>query len=210
MNRVIYLALMPFCLVCLAAPVWAQSISDPFNNKIINEELNDHEEVTRQGFKRFCNAHFPGVIEEFARTVHEDEGDLYETAVEELVHLHMEYQEMIEENRSEEAAKYLAYKSNEFRSWQLGKEIRELRMAWLNDGKDANKQAIEQKEKVLYQVLEEQYLQKLEYQKREFEEMRRELAALERALKKREALKDEIIRRRIMELTDDEDVIDWD
>lgn len=209
MNPKVILALISLSFIMFSSNALGQ-IADPYDNPILNEDLRDREIKDKNAFKQFSNEHFPGVLEFFSQYTQGDGIDLFEAAAEEIVDVFEEYRDMVEDERADEIEEYLRYKKGDLRSWQLGKEIMLLRQAQLNGTQDDAQQAIEKKEAELYGILEQQYALKLEYQKREFEEMRRELAALEQALKKRAMLKEQIIRRRLLELTGDDDVIDWD
>jgi len=198
------------CSLCVfVIPSFGFAFNDPFQSQAAKECFENYQGVKKADLEKFCNQHLPEFLP-FLRQVADQDSDLFETAVFELFDLYEEYTDHVRDGAIKEAETLVSFKYGEFRSWKLGMEIRKLRNeAWKTNGK-ANNAEIEQKEAELYKILEAQYQVKLEHQKREFEEMSRELAELERALEKREALKDQIIRRRILEITGDEDVMDWD
>lgn len=191
------------CFVLFPLTLTAQNV-DPFETATFKELMSDRNAINKDDFKKFLSAKVPEFLKFFSETAHQDH-DLYEMAAFESIDLYEDYTEMKMEGRQEEAENLLQYKYNEFRSWQLGKEIQNIRAQ-----DNPNMDALKRKEKELYSVLEAQYQIKLQYQQKEFDEMKRELDELGRALKKRAQLKEQIIRRRILELSGDDDVMDWD
>lgn len=198
-----------FGLCVFLFPNVGLALDDPLNSPTAKECFENYTKIKKGDLEKFCKQHLPEFLP-FLSQVSNQNSDLFETAIYEVFDLYEEYRDQMADGETREAEALVTFKYGEFRSWMLGMEIRKLRSAAWKDGGQATTAEIERKEAELYQILEGQYQMKLAHQKREFEEMSRELAELERALKKREALKDQIIRRRILEITGDEDVMDWD
>jgi hypothetical protein len=160
----------------------------------------DHERVAA-----FYKKNAPEVLEVLGKLKAEDPEE-----AEELYHGMVErYFELTElaEEEPQAARQRLQYERAEFKTWQLGQEIRTLnRQARRSPEAKAQVAA---KEKELKALLTKLFDFKLKHEKEQLAEMEEEIEEFKGLLERREKNRDKIILRRLSELSGNEEDLEW-
>ncbi len=181
----------------------------PKLRRLISTKLNDKQ---IEKIFSFYREHIPGVMTFIEQQLPDDMDvdaiaagnapEEMEEVLEQIKELYVFFEHCSELSREEpeEAKRLIQIRKAEFTAHQLGRQITQARE------KNADTSALE---KQLREELARIFTMKLEAQKRELKWMERELRELKQIVKKKEKYRDQVIETRFLQLTGDEEVLEF-
>jgi hypothetical protein len=170
-----------------------------------DEEGNDWDDVDHERVAAFYKKNAPEVLEVLGRLKDENPEEA-EELYEGMVDRYFELTEMAEEE-PQAARQRLQYERAEFKTWQLGQEIRQLNREARRSPEAKAKAAA--KEKELKTLLTKLFDFKLKHEKEQLVEMEEEIEEFKELLERREQNRDKIIMRRLSQLSGNEEDLEW-
>jgi len=171
------------------------------------ELFDDIEPLKLDDISTFFMTELPQVFETLSELRSGEPHQLHD-ALEQLGHTYFEYHELLE-HAPERAARFLQQKKAELQSWRLGREIRHGRRATAEGREAPPEKLLRAKEAELRRLVAESFETRMQREKEEMKQIEKELTRLRARVLQRQALRDKIIERRVLELTGGLEALEW-
>lgn len=172
------------------------------------ESMCRRHDIELEELMDFYEAEAPEIFAAVKSAIDEEDEEAIETVME-AIERYIEYRELSAHDQTL-ANRWLNYHRGEYRSWQIGDEIRNRREQARRDGTLAQVEPkLREREATLRRLLAELFEQKQEIQQNEVRQLKAELVEMRLIIEKRAAKREQILERRFAELSGNEEELEW-